>query len=133
MDAVLLDTNIISFIFKKDSRAILYESHLKGKILSLTFMTAAELFQWAAIRNWSEYRIKKMEQELRKYLIIPFDINTCRIWGQIRADCRKIGQPISPQDAWIAASARQYRLPLVTHNPGDFEVVKGLKIITKVK
>lgn len=82
MDVVLLDTNIVSFIFKKDSRAKSYETRLKGKILGLTFMTVAELFQWAAIRNWSDYRIQKMEQELRKYLIFPFEINTCRLWGR---------------------------------------------------
>ena len=93
-------------------------------------MTIAELFQWSAIRNWSERRIQKMEQELQKYLIFPFDINICRLWGQIRADCRKLGQPISPQDAWIAAKARQHSLPLVTHNPDDFKIVKDVEIIT---
>ncbi|MFQ5821853.1 MAG: PIN domain-containing protein, partial [Candidatus Heimdallarchaeota archaeon] len=71
-----------------------------------------------------------MEQELRKYLVIPYDISTCRLWGEIRANCSKIGQPISPQDAWIAATARQYNLPLVTHNPEDFEAVENLEIIT---
>ncbi len=99
MNASLLDTNVISYIFKKDSRAEPYEPYLKGRILCLSFMTIAELFQWSAIRNWSERRIQKMEQELQKYLIFPFDINICRLWGQIRADCRKLGQPISPQDA----------------------------------
>ena len=133
MDVVLLDTNIVSFIFKKDSRAKSFETHLKGKILGLTFMTVAELFQWAAIRNWSDYRIQKMEHELRKYLIFPFDINTCRLWGQIRANRRKMGQPISPQDAWIAATACQYDIPLITHNPVDFKSVKDLEIITNVK
>ncbi len=97
MKSVLLDTNIVSFVFKRDSRAKLYEPHLLGKISGLSFMTVAELFQWAAVRNWSDHRTKKMEEELRKYLIFPFDINTCRLWGKIRANCRKIGQPISPK------------------------------------
>lgn len=130
MEASLLDTNIISYIFKKDSRAASYEPHLKGRILCLSFMTVAELFQWAVIRNWGEKRIGEMEKALQGYLIFPYDINTCRLWGRIRADCRNSGHPISPQDAWIAATARQYALPLVTHNPEDFKNVKDLEIIT---
>jgi len=45
MKAVLLDTNIISFIFKKDTRAETYQPHLQGKILTTSFMTVAELYQ----------------------------------------------------------------------------------------
>ena len=43
------------------------------------------------------------------------------------------GQPISPQDAWIAATACQYDIPLITHNPVDFQSVKDLEIITTIK
>lgn len=31
MEALLLDTNIVSFLLKKDSRATLYEPHLHGR------------------------------------------------------------------------------------------------------
>jgi predicted nucleic acid-binding protein len=55
------------------------------------------------------------------------------MWADIRARCRSAGRPISPQDAWIAASALQYALPLVTHNTADFEAVETLDIITTVK
>jgi len=130
MKAVLLDTNIISFIFKKDSRAKSYEPYLKSNILTSSFMTVAELFQWAIVRNWGEQRKQKMEEELKKYIIFPYDIDTCRIWGDIRAKCIKMGQPISAQDAWIAATARQHNLPLVTHNSADFKNIDNLEIIT---
>jgi len=127
---VLLDTNIISFIFKKDSRALLYEPHLKGKILTTSFMCVAELFQWAYIRNWGNQRIHQMEEALKRYIIFPYDINTCRLWGEISSGCRKKGKPISAQDAWIAATARLHNLTLVTHNPDDFAAVDGLEIIS---
>lgn len=130
MNAVLLDTNIISFIFKKDDRAKSYEPHLKGKILTTSFMTVAELYQWAVVRNWGEQRKQRMETELKKYIVFPYDIDACRKWGEIRATCVKIGQPISVQDAWIAAIARQHNIPLATHNPGDFKNVADLEIIT---
>lgn len=38
----------------------------------------------------------------------------------------------NPEDAWIAATALQYELPLVTHNPTDFEDIEKLEIVTTV-
>ncbi|MDR3569867.1 MAG: hypothetical protein P4L43_17730 [Syntrophobacteraceae bacterium] len=52
MRIVLLDTNVISFILKGDSRMDLYAPHLRGCKPALSFMTVAELFQWAEVRKW---------------------------------------------------------------------------------
>lgn len=129
MDVVLLDTDIFSFLFKKDDRLQPYASHLKGKKLAISFMTVAELFQWASIRNWGIRRINQLEKSFDNYLIFPCDIELCRGWGEVRSMCRTVGHPISPQDAWIAATALRYELPLATHNISDFEKVKGLNLI----
>lgn len=131
MDVALLDTNVVSFLLKGDSRAKLYAPHLEGRRLAISFMTVAELFQWAFVRGWGERRKQELEVSLQKYLVLPFDIALCRLWGEIRAGCRAKGSPISSQDAWIAASALRYELPLVTHNPKDFETVDGLQLITE--
>ncbi len=129
MDTILLDTNIVSFIFKGDSRIIPYEPFLKGKRFAISFMTVAELFQWAAVRKWGIQKINQLETYLHNYAVLPVDTESCRLWGQIRADCQTVGRPISPQDAWIAATALRFDLPLVTHNAADFEPVKGIKKI----
>ncbi len=129
MNTVLLDTNIVSFIFKGDSRITAYEPFLKGKRFAVSFMTVAELFQWAAVRKWGIQRINQLEIYLENYEMLPFDTELCRLWGQIRADCQSVGRPISPQDAWIAATAFRFDLPLVTHNSDDFESVRGIKLV----
>jgi tRNA(fMet)-specific endonuclease VapC len=54
MNIVLLDTNIISFLLKADSRAQSYTPYLENHKLAISFMTVAELFQWAAIRGSSD-------------------------------------------------------------------------------
>jgi hypothetical protein len=41
-----------------------------------------------------------------------------------------MGRPISFPDTWIAASALQLNIPLVTHNAGDYEAIDGLTILT---
>ncbi|QTA79834.1 PIN domain-containing protein [Desulfonema limicola] len=126
----MLDTNIVSFIFKGDTRINDYKPYLKDQRLAISFMTVAELFQWAMVRKWGSRRIKKMETAMKSYLVLPFDIEVCRLWGEVRAECQSAGRPISPQDAWIGATALQHDLPLVTHNPSDFEAVEDLEIIT---
>lgn len=39
---------------------------------------------------------------------------------------------MSAEDAWIAATAIHYDLPLATHNPKDFQAIPNLEIITTV-
>ena len=132
MTTVLLDTNIVSYIFKRDSRARLYAPHLLDRELAMAMMTVAELLQWAAIRKWGKPRVRRLEQLFDRSTILPVDMDVCRHWADIRATRSKAGLPISPQDAWIAATARRYRLALVTHNPDDFQPILGLTLITEI-
>ncbi|MDX2217251.1 MAG: hypothetical protein SFY66_28550 [Oculatellaceae cyanobacterium bins.114] len=46
MSILLIDTDVVSFIFKQDSRAENYTTLLQDNQLALSFMTVAELFQW---------------------------------------------------------------------------------------
>ncbi len=133
MDVILLDTNIVSFVLKGDSRVKSYVPYLQGQHLAISFMTVAELYQWAAIREWGDRRIKRLEQTLlTNYTVLSFDMTLCQIWGDVRAKRRAMGNPISPEDAWIAATALQYDLPLVTHNPKDFRNIPDIEVITTV-
>jgi tRNA(fMet)-specific endonuclease VapC len=131
MSTVLLDTNIVSYLFKRDTRAELYADHLRNRELAIAVMTVAELFQWAAVRGWGEARVARLEQHLELYTMLPVDVDACRHWATVRAVHSAAGQPISPQDAWVAATALRYRLPLVTHNPDDFQQISGLTVITE--
>lgn len=130
MSLLLIDTNIASFIFKGSDYADPYIPLLSGHELALSFMTVAELFQWAILRQWGDRRVAQLEQYLSNYVIIPVDQLLCRKWAQIRADQQSAGRVISPQDAWIAATAIRYDLSLVTHNIKDFQEIPNLRLIT---
>jgi len=130
MLTLLLDTDVFSFLLKGDTRANAYATLIQGHRLALSFLTVAELFQWAAVRRWGPRRIIHLEQTFGSYLIVPVDIEMCRRWGQLRAERQSAGRPMSPQDAWIAATALRHSLPLVTHNPGDFQGITTLDVRT---
>ena len=128
-DVVIVDTDVVSFLFKGDTRAQAYRQHLQGKTLAVSFMTVAELYQWAYVRNWGESRLSRLEERLRAYVILPYDAELCKQWARVRVECQRQGRPISTQDAWIAATALRHRCPLATHNRDDYAAVAGLDII----
>ena len=128
MDSVLLDTNVISFYEKCDSRATLYDKHLSGKRHVVCFMSVAELYRWTIGRGWGASRVAKLRERLNKYVIVPYDDALAWEWAQISTIK---GHPIAVDDAWIAAAARLYRLPLVTHNRKHFERIPGLDVISE--
>ncbi len=73
-------------------------------------------------------RLTQLEQTLATYLIIPIDIELCRLWGTLRAEQQAAGRTIASQDAWIAATALRHHLPLITHNPSDFQSIANLDV-----
>ncbi|MBI4671308.1 MAG: type II toxin-antitoxin system VapC family toxin [Chloroflexi bacterium] len=133
MNTILVDTNVLSFVFKGDTRANLYAPLLEGNRLAISFMTVAELFEWANTRKWGEARTKRLEEPLAPFLVVPVDIELCRVWGKLRAAQQAKGKTIASQDAWIAATALRHGLPLVTHNPSDFENIQGLEVHTALE
>ena len=133
MNTILIDTNIVSYILKTDTRAKQYAPLLEGNRLALSFATVAELFEWSEIRRWGQNRRQHLEHHLTTYLIIPVDIEVCRLWGTIRAEQQAHGLAITANDAWIAATARRHGLPFVTHNPKDFAGVQGITIRSIIK
>ncbi len=73
MASVMVDTDVMSFLFKHDSRGEWYRPHLTGKLPVLSFMTVAELDRWVLARNWGQTRRARMEEYLRNFVIYPFD------------------------------------------------------------
>jgi tRNA(fMet)-specific endonuclease VapC len=128
---LIVDTDVVSFLFKGDTRAQLYRPHLQGKALAISFMTVAELYQWAYIRNWGKQKLTRLEEQLRAYVIVPYDNELCKQWATVCVERQRLGRPISVQDAWIAATALRNGCPLVTHNRNDFANIIGLTVISE--
>lgn len=67
--ALVVDTDVASFLFKKDTRAVLYAPHLAGHMLTISFQTLAELELWALSAGWGVRLKQQLEQYLRRYLV----------------------------------------------------------------
>jgi tRNA(fMet)-specific endonuclease VapC len=124
----LVDTNVVSYFLKGDSRGDLYRQHVDGKLLCISFVSVAELYRWAVMHNWGAARIVMLQEKLESYTVVQLDDQTLWEWARIMS---VKGHPIAPGDAWIAAAAVRHGLPLVTHNRKHFENVPGLTVISE--
>lgn len=129
--AAVVDTDVVSFLFKNDTRAKNYQAHLTGRLLVVSFMTVAELDRWAIEYNWGQARRDRMEQHLRNFVVHPFDRSLCTQWAAVTDEARRNGFKIHCADAWIAATALHHQIPLITNNAKDYRGLSNLQIITE--
>ena len=94
-------------------------------------MTVAELDRWALERDWGEARRARMEQHLRNFIVYPFNRSLCLRWAEAPDSARRSGRSVGVADAWIAATALEHDLPLVTNNAGHYAGVENLTIVTE--
>ena len=64
--------------------------------------------------------IRTIENEYSERLI-PIELETCRLWGEITAAAQKVGRAVHATDGLIAATALQHGLHVMTRNTTDFE------------
>jgi tRNA(fMet)-specific endonuclease VapC len=126
---VVVDTDVLSFIFKDATRADQYRPLLADKRAGVSIQTVAELHLWAIARRWSKRRMRAMDEALQRLVTLDLDLRAAKIWARIVADRRHAGRPIAAQDAWIAATAIRYDRPLLTRNARDYAQIAGLRLI----
>ena len=129
MTGVLVDTDVFSFMFKRDSRAGAYHRVIGARTVGLSFMTVAELRAWAILRRWGSRRVRELEEAIRRCVTVLPDAPTVSAWATITAQRTRAGTPIGCADCWTAACAVRHGLPLVTHNSGDYEGIAGLALL----
>ena len=130
MNAAIVDTDVVSMLFKGDTRALAFRSHITGRLLGISFMTLAELERWPLERNWGQGRRLELAQHLTRYTVLPASLPLCAKWAEVSFAAKRKGRPIQTADAWIAASAIHYQVPLITNNRDDYSAVDGLVLLS---
>ena len=130
MNAAIVDTDVVSMLFKGDTRAFPFRKHIAGRLLGISFMTLAELERWPLERAWGPARKLDLAQHLTHYTVLPVSRELCRKWAEVTFDAKRRGHPIQTADAWIAASALYYQVPLITNNRDDYAMVHGLALLS---
>src|SRR5438034_1232228 len=80
-------------------------------------MTVAELDLWPPKRNWGPDKIADLEQYIARLVVDEWSRDLSRTWASVTDTARRNGRRIEVADAWIAATALNHDIPLITHNP----------------
>ena len=128
MSALVIDTNVYSGFLVGEPSAIrmLRSAHE----IHVPLIVLAELLAGFAAGT----RPQKNRDELRHFMASPRvhllnpDEKTAHHYADVYAALRRQGAPIPTNDLWIAALARQHRLPLFSFD-AHFAAVPGLTLV----
>jgi len=127
VSALIIDTNAYSGHRRGDARAV---SALEAaEEIHLPLIVLGELLAGFAGGTHPERNRDELARFMaspRVHLMMP-DEKTAREYAEVFVALRRRGTPIPANDLWIAALARQYRLPLLSFD-AHFATVPGLTL-----
>jgi tRNA(fMet)-specific endonuclease VapC len=92
-------------------------------------MTRSELLLWRGSIAGGARRQELLSQHIALCTTLLPDEETCEIWAETMSKSQSLGRRMAAADAWIAATAIQWDLSLVTEDFHDFEHLKNLNLI----
>ena len=119
----LVDSNLWIGLLRDDAQA---SSHL-ATLAEVYFCphVLGELFAGVYKSQLMQSNLSKLLALLQKGKLLATDAATAEQYGQLKEMLRKQGKPIPINDLWIAATAIQHNLTLVTRDI-DFNVISQL-------
>jgi len=116
----LLDTNIIIALFAGEG--LIKERLAQVEEVFTSPVVLGELYYGAHKSRQTRRNIAKIDALALKGAILPCDWDTARRYGVIKNHLRIKGSPIPENDIWIAASAMQHDLILITRDDHFTEI-----------
>lgn len=121
---MILDTNAVSALFDGDVGLLaVLDGHLELHLPAVVLGEYRYGLIGSRIRSAAEARLQELASAC---VILPVDSITAGTYAEIRHELKLRGTPIPENDVWIAALARQHRLPVVTRDT-HFDAVRGLR------
>jgi tRNA(fMet)-specific endonuclease VapC len=124
----LLDTNIVSDLMRHPHGKIFDRISEVGEADVCTSIVVAAELRYGATRKNSARLTSQLEAVLGALEVLPLEAPVDAVYGVIRADLERNGQPIGANDLLIAAHALALDLTLVTDNGREFSRIDGLRV-----
>ena len=130
----LIDTNICIYIMNKRPIGIIHKfKQFDVGEIGVSTITVSELQYGVSKSKHRRLNKQRIEEFLFPLEILPYDEIAATIYGDIRVQSEKRGEPIGPLDLLIAAHALSRNLVLISNNEKEFKRVKNLKVENWVK
>lgn len=122
----LLDANIVIAYLADDP---VVKAALRGvEEAFLPCVVLGELHFGAHKSARAEQNLKRVEEFAAGLPILDCDAETARVFGELKNELRLRGRPIPDNDLWIAATARQHGLILVSRD-AHFAHIVGFDVV----
>ena len=127
---VVVDTNVVSHIYRESSVATPYLREMAGRRAVISFQTYEEILYGVLCSNWGERRRHDILAYVdATYEMVGYDRELVNACAHLRAASRRRGRELKPADAWIAATAILLGCPLLSHDrdfgsPPELEVIR---------
>ncbi len=123
---MILDTNAISAVV--DGDPAIEPKLLAAAVAAIPVIALGEYrFGVAQSKKRAVYEAW-LRENLPLFRILSIDAETAEAYAEARLELRISGTPIPVNDLWIAALARQHRLPILSRDQ-HFDAVKGVRRI----
>ena len=129
--SILVDTNVVSYIFEGSELGRRYERLLRHYRGLGCPVTLAELHYGAYWRNWGVNRWCRLNEVLGRLEWLPLTAEVARLASHLAAKQKHGGRPVKWADIYIAATALINGLPIMTHDR-DFADFEGLEVVTEL-
>lgn len=96
--------------------------------IAISILTLAELRYGADCSARPAENHQTLDNFTSTIAVLGVDLETARLFGEVKAHLRKQGALIEDIDLLIAATARAYDLALVTNNSQHFARIPGLRL-----
>ena len=96
--------------------------------IAVSAITVSELQYGASKSKNQRLNKQRIDEFLSPLEILPYDEIAASLYGDIRLQLEKCGEPIGPLDLLIAAHALSRNLVLISNNEKEFKRVKILKV-----
>jgi tRNA(fMet)-specific endonuclease VapC len=125
----LLDTNTcIRYINGRAPQIHHKMLSVPDKDIVVCAITKAEMAYGVAKSQHAEQSLRKQLAFFIRFLSLPFDDESAKKFGVLRATLESAGTPIGPYDMQIASIALVHGLIVVTHNTREFGRIAELTV-----
>jgi tRNA(fMet)-specific endonuclease VapC len=121
----LLDTNVLIALFAQDPNV--QERFAREDEVCVSVVALGELFYGAEKSSKRDVNLDRLEAFAAESRVLACGLETARVFGRLKRQLREKGRPIPINDLWIAATAVEQRLTLVTRDQ-HFSEIDGLTV-----
>lgn len=128
MKSVVVDTNILSALFRADAFMMNFLNEFESILVPVTVLGEL-LFGFVLGSRETENRLR-LDRFLSQasVTVLPASSHAADYYALLMAQLRKNGTPLPTNDVWIAAAACSEKVPLISRDK-HFHKIAGLQLI----